>query len=176
MGRMKQAPLAKLFIGVITAGDDYTIEARRRLEAKFGPIDYESPIIPFDFTSYYEPEMGTGLNRIFWSFQTLVHPEELPDFKIFTNTLEKEIASPNRKINLDPGYLTGAKMILATTKDYCHRIYLDKGIYAEVTLRFKKGTFSPFDYTYRDYATPQYINIFNKIRYIYMTQILPGFQ
>jgi hypothetical protein len=173
MGQIKEPPLVKLFAGVITAGDEYTVAARKGLEEKLGPIDYESPVIPFDFTKYYEPEMGANLNRIFWSFEKLIHPSQLPEIKVFTNELELSISSPDRKINLDPGYLTGAKMILATTKDYSHRIYLDKGIYGEVTLRFLKHSFSSFDYTYRDYATEQYIAIFNEIRRRYMAQIQP---
>ena len=170
MGEIKKPLKVKLFIGMISVNELLCVEAEELLSQKFGKVDFRSQILPFHYTDYYEPEMGKNLIRQFISFKRLVDPTKLASIKIFTNDLELNISSPNRKINLDPGYLTGAKMILASTKDYSHRIYLQKGIYAETTLRFRNGSFEPFDYTYRDYAS-DYIPIFNQIRELYLTQV-----
>ncbi len=170
MGEVKKSEKVKLFIGMIAVNELVCVETEECLKEKFGAVDFHSPILPFHYTEYYTQEMGKNLIRQFISFKRLIDPAKLASIKLWTNELEHKISSPNRKINLDPGYLTGSKMVLATTKDYSHRIYLQKGIYAEVTLRFRKGTFTPLDYTYPDYTT-DYIPIFNQIREIYLKQI-----
>ncbi|MBU3958775.1 MAG: DUF4416 family protein, partial [Candidatus Omnitrophica bacterium] len=99
-------------------------------------------------------------------------PHTLAKIKIITNQIEKKLSSAeSRRINIDPGYLTLAKLILATTKDYRHRIYLRKGIYAEVTLSYQGKTFCPWEWTFADYKTVEYIDIFNRIRELYAQQI-----
>jgi len=172
MGQTKTPLPVKLFIGVLAVNEKICQDFESDLIEKFGPIDYSSPLIPFNITSYYVKEMGPVILRRFYSFKNLIDPGELADIKLWTNELELRSGS-NRKINLDPGYLTGAKVILATTKNYAHRIYIGKGIYAEVTLRYKGKSFLPFDYTYPDYATQEYFNTFEQIRNLYMEQILP---
>ena len=93
----------------------------------------------FDFSSYYNPEMGQNLKRLWISFEKLFFSSELASIKVFTNSLEDSFAvNCKRQINIDPGYITPANVVLATTKDYSHRIYLDKGIYGEVTTIYKK--------------------------------------
>ena len=171
MGSLKEPPPVKLFIAVIAASEAVCLRTEPVLIEQFGPFDYVSEYIPFNFTEYYKEEMGEHLLRRFYSFERLIAPDSLSDIKLWTNALELSISSPNRSINLDPGYLNGAKMILATTKDYSHRICLGKGIFGEVTLRYRKGSYDPFDYTYRDYATPEYLKILNHIRSLYMKQI-----
>lgn len=171
MGEVKKTSKVKLFIGMIAVNKLVCAEAEEHLIKKFGKIDYRSQVLPFKYTDYYEKEMGRDIIRQFISFKRLIDPAKLSAIKLFTNDLELKISSPNRKINLDPGYLTGSKMVLATTKDFSHRIYLQKGIYAEVTLRFRNHTFTPLDYTYPDYAT-DYIPIFNQIREIYLNSIV----
>ena len=170
MGEIKIPAKVKLFIGMIAVNEMVCIETEEHLKLKFGTVDFRSQLLPFHYTDYYTQEMGQNLLRQFISFKRLIDPAKLAPIKLWTNELEQKISSPNRKINLDPGYLTGSKMVLATTKDFSHRIYLQKGIYAETTLRFRKGTFTPFDYTYPDYAT-DYISIFNQIRENYLGQI-----
>jgi hypothetical protein len=147
-------------------------ETLKILKKRFGPVDYESPLLPFDKTDYYEEEFGKNLKRKFYSFKRLIKAEELPRIKILTNSLEKKFGDKrgNRLINLDPGYLAPAKLVLATTKDYQHRIYYGKGIYGEVTLRYKKGSFIPWEWTYPDYRIKEYVEIFNHVRKIYMNQ------
>lgn len=142
------------------------------LQKHFGKIDFESPHIPFTYTAYYEKEFGRDLKRAFVSFKRLVPPEKLYQIKTITNAIEKKTSSSGlRKINIDPGLLDMAKIVLATTKDFCHRIYLNKGIYAEVTLFYQNNSFRHWEWTYPDYRTKEYIGIFNKIREIYAQQM-----
>jgi hypothetical protein len=172
MGEIKRHPKVNLIIGIIYNKIKLFEDARRRLNRKFGEIDFESPTIDFNFTPYYEKEMGKNLKRRFLSFKNLIKPEELPGIKTYTNSLEERFrmltGSPGRNINLDPGYITSAKLVLATTKDYFHRIYLEKGIFAEITLCFRKGGFEAFEWTYPDYRTKGYKDIFNHIRRLYI--------
>ena len=119
--------------------------------------------------------MGRGLFRVFLSFEKLIDPAGLVDAKLITNMIEDRLAdstqSPRKRpVNIDPGYITAAKLVLASTKDYSHRIYLDKGIYAEITLSYRNKQFMPCDWTYPDYRTGEYIDIFTKIREIFMRQ------
>jgi hypothetical protein len=176
MGEIKKVKPVKYFVGIILKDRESYKTALEKLVEKYGPIDLVSDIIPFNFTEYYLPEMGENLQRQFVAFRNLMDPADLPDVKIFTNELEEQMAvsvegNLNRQINLDPGYIEVAKMILATTKNYIHRIYLRSGIYAEITLRWKKGTFQPLEFTYIDYKSEFYINYFNNLRELYRTQL-----
>lgn len=173
MGKIIKPKPVKLIVGFITADLEILKQAEESLVDRFGEVDYASNIFAFDKTDYYEEEMGANLKRKFLSFSKLVQPEELSRIKLYTNELEKGFSDTTgrRKINIDPGYVTGAKLVLATTKDYQHRIYLDDGIYAEVTLRFKDGSFRPWEWTYPDYRTEEYIKVFNNIRKLYLKQI-----
>ena len=193
MAKSRRPLRVKLVLGAIFASEGILIKAKAGLKEKFGPLDFKSPIMSFDYTKYYEQEMGPKLLRQFFSFQRLIDPEQLAAIKLYTNRLEKELSrvknrpsrtinpstllridsERNRNINLDPGYITAAKLVLATCKDYSHRIYLNRGIYAEVTLDFHDGTFMPSPWAYPDYKTSEYIRSFNAIREIYLKQ-LPG--
>ncbi|MFH1460354.1 MAG: DUF4416 family protein [Candidatus Omnitrophota bacterium] len=165
MGIPCKHPKVKLIIGLIGPVKLF-IPVIKKLIKKFGELDFESKIIDFNFTDYYEPEMGTGLKRKFLSFKREICVRDLAKIKLYSNKLENIFAGKNKKrrINIDPGYLTLSKLVLATTKDHQHRLYLDKGIFAEVTLRFRGKTFTAWDWTYPDYATGEYIAIFNHIR------------
>lgn len=172
MGKAKDSARVKLIIGFIFNNNGFLTSAKKILVRKFGKIDFQSRVIPFVHTDYYDKEFGGGLNRTFISFQRLIRPQALPGIKIFTNKIEQRLAAHNqRRINIDPGYIDLSKLILATTKDYNHRIYLDKGIFAEVTLFYKNKAFRWWDWTYPDYKTEDYIQIFNQIREIYAKQI-----
>jgi hypothetical protein len=153
----------KLIVGALSAYPEAFERAMQALRGLYGPIDVESPPIAFDFTKYYEKEMGPGLTRRFFAFERFVDPALLPDVKLSTNRLEQEIAAAlggpvPRPINLDPGYVTPAKLVLASVKDFSHRVYLRDGIYAEVTLHFQKGgTVRSWPWTFSDYETsPEY--------------------
>lgn len=151
-------------------------KAAKNLEKLYGPIDFASNLLPFEKTSYYEKEMGQDLKRQFIAFRKLILPDKLILIKRYTNELEFKLSQSrkNRAINLDPGYLDYGKLMLATTKDHQHRLYLGKGIFGEVTLRYTNGSFTTWEWTYPDYATPEYITIFNQIRKIYQQQVKTG--
>lgn len=142
------------------------------MEELFGPIDTISPWLFFDRTRYYEKEMGWPLHRRFTTFKNLIKPEDLPGKKLSTNKIEESYSNAeNRRINIDPGYISLERLVLATGKNYTHRIYLSKGIYADLTLVFHKGSFSPLEWTYRDYSDPAVIEFFNNQREKYKKQI-----
>jgi hypothetical protein len=162
----------KLIIGLIYRDPQKYLAIKPYLFRLFGKIDLESDEMPFDYTDYYKKEFGTDLKRRFLSFSRLIQPSKLAAIKITTNKLEQKFSqSEKRAVNLDPGYVDMAKLVLASTKDFCHRIYLDRGIFAEITLVYKKDSFTHWDWTYPDYRTAQYIKIFNQIRQLYSQQL-----
>lgn len=137
-----------------------------------GLVDWISPEILFDRTKYYAREMGWPLHRRFISFSQLVPADHLAEIKLKTNGIEEQYRREgNRLVNIDPGLISPERLILATGKNYVHRIYLSKGIYADLTLIFQKGSFRPVKWTYPDYATPELIGFFNEIRKKYMEQL-----
>jgi hypothetical protein len=150
--------------------------ARQRLEASFGPVGLISPDFDFHQTTYYEATMGTNLRKRFLAFSDLVSLDSLADVKLRTNTLEADLAatgsfSEPRPLNLDPGLLTLGKFMLATVKDQAHRIYLGKGIFAEVTLRFEAGSFEPWPWTYADYREPAVRDFLKEARDFYRRRL-----
>jgi hypothetical protein len=153
--------------------------ARRRLEGDYGPVALASAEYAFDQTAYYEPTMGPGLRKRLWAFERLVDPAVLPEIKHHTNALEQALAAEThfpepRPVNLDPGYLTLAKLVLATTKDQAHRLYLRDGIFAEVTLHFRDGRFQPWPWTYADYRLPEVLAFLAEARAWYRQRLARG--
>jgi len=172
MGSTQKEHRVKLITGLIYRDSEQYLAIKPFLLRAFGPIDYESEELAFSHTDYYENELGTGLKRRFLSFSRLIPPQKLAGIKVRTNKFEKQKAlKGKRTINIDPGYLDMAKLVMASTKDFCHRIYLDHNIFAEVTLVYKKDSFTFWDWTYPDYRTAKYIDIFNHIRQTYEQQI-----
>ncbi len=172
MGQINKPAHVKLFCGIIAPKEHVIKKINEELTALFGPIDTESEIMPFNFTTYYEGVMGGNLLRIFVSFANLVDPANLALIKIQTNEIEDKLSSnvEKRCANIDPGYVTAAKLVLATTKNFAHRIYIGQGIYAEITLNFKKDGLKSFEWTYPDYKSGKYDAFFIKIRQHYMAQ------
>jgi hypothetical protein len=130
---------------------------------------------PYEFsayTSYYREEMGEPLKKIFIAFSELMKPEKLPAVKIITNRMEKIFAvNKKRLVNIDPGYICPAKLVLATTKNYSHRVYLNKNIYGDIHLQFGDGTFQSQPWTYPDYLNKDNIRFFNALRKRYLEQL-----
>lgn len=165
MGSPTPPEKALLFTGTLFSNEDYYTKARQSLERIFGEIVMETPAIRWEFSAYYKDELGEPIYRRFIFFKNLIEQENLSTIKLTTNEIEKSLSSDGkRNINLDPGYMTPAKIVLASTKDYSHRIYLKDGIYAEVTLIFKKGQFIPHINTYKDYQDEKYLRIFMMAR------------
>jgi hypothetical protein len=135
-------------------------------------VDFISSLIPFDYTKYYEREMGSSLLRRFISFDTLIKPETLPDIKLITNRIEEHFSKEGkRNVNIDPGYLSQAQLILATGKAYTHRPYLRDGIYADLTLLYRHNTFEPLQWTYPDYGGEEIREMLQVIRKKYLIQL-----
>ena len=172
MSRPRQAEAVKLVMSVIFAQGPVVLDAMQILAAHFGRPDFISAQMPFDYTSYYEKEMGISLTRRMVSFDKLIPPESLPDVKLLTNIVEEQFSSDGcRKVNIDPGYLSPAHLILATGKGYTHRPYLRGGIYADLTLIFTDGAFSALSWTYPDYAGHEVMAALNTIRDKYIISL-----
>jgi hypothetical protein len=172
MSRASEADDVKLIASVFSPGQEVIDRVLVELQGKFGPVDWKSPPLFFDRTRYYAREMGWPLHRCFVSFRELVRPEDLAEIKLETNDIEDAyLEEGKRKVNIDPGYICLERLILATGKNYIHRIYLSRGIYADLTLIFNKGSFRPLPWTYRDYADPEIIALFNDLRERYKTQV-----
>jgi hypothetical protein len=139
------------------------------LTSHWGPLLFASPRFQFTETDYYASTMGPELLKQFFAFSTLIPPDRLPDLKLQTNSLEAAYArmgghSEPRPLNLDPGYLTPAKLVLASTKDHAHRLYVGQGIYAEITLRYHRGAWQPWQWTYPDYRRADFHQFFCRCR------------
>ncbi|MBU0490636.1 MAG: DUF4416 family protein [Chloroflexi bacterium] len=175
MGAIKEPQPVMLIVGMLTARPALFDAARQALCAAYGPTDYESETLPFDQTTYYDAELGTPIWRRFVAFDRLIAPDALPAIKRHTNELELAWAVDGRRpINLDPGYVSLGKLVLATTKDHSHRLYLGQGIYGEITLGYRDGGWQPWPWTYPDYATADYRAIMHEIRARYRQQLAPA--
>ncbi len=165
----------KLICGVIFNNEVSPGLIRKTLEKKLGPIDFESSVLDFTYTDYYTPEMGTPLKRIFYAFRRLRNADGLYKIKIKTNRIERMFTKTGRRrVNIDPGYLTPAKLVLFSTKNFSHRIYMGKSIFSELTLRYEKGEFTSLPWTFPDYSTASYSRILHAIRDLYTKQVKNG--
>ncbi len=178
MGQARPPKPVKLIVSAFAPSDELLQEAREALEAEWGAVDFESELLPFEHTPYYEREFGPGLVRRIWAFAVLVNPGDLAAIKLRTNELERRwsVGAELRQINLDSGYVSMAKMVLATTKNHGHRIYVGEGIYAEVTLQYRDGAYRPWPWTYPDYATRLYCALFEDIRRRYVNQLRASYK
>jgi hypothetical protein len=163
---------AKWVIGLIM-GEKYLIEKLSiELSSKFGSIDMISPWMPFDYTTYYEPEMGAGLFRRMLVFEALIAQDALAGIKLATNRIEQKYSQHGkRRVNLDPGYLLHERFVLASGKNFSHRIYIGEGIYADLTLLYRKGGFQKLPWTYPDYADEPLRAFLDKVRRKYVKDL-----
>lgn len=167
MGVPRGPKPVKLFSGLIFKEDKTLLSVQKKLTRLFGETDFESDVFPFDNTRYYEKEMGSGLKRKIIFFTKLIQPDSLPEVKLKTNEIEKELSGPgtgNRTVNIDPGYLAIENVVLATTKGFTHRPYLSSGIFAELTYFYKGGSFRTLEWTYPEFRLPERIEMFNQLR------------
>ncbi len=159
----------RIFLSVLSARwDDFWSALRARLEEILGGLDYESVPIPFSLTSYYDQELGTPITRRILSFERPLPLDGLAEVKLATNSLEQEWARDGRRLfNLDPGYLTRERLVLATGKNFTHRVYLSQGIWADLTLIFQRGDWVELPWTFPDYATPEIKTHLTHLREMY---------
>jgi hypothetical protein len=173
MGQVRLPAPVKFFCGLLMAPAISQVQVEHALEPAFGPVVLRSSRLPFTQTSYYEREMGGQLMRCYVAFEPLRGVSELAAAKHLTNELERlwSVADVQRQVNLDPGYLDLAKVVLATTKDYTHRLYIGAGMYAEVTLRYHRNSYQPWEWTYPDYRESTALTFFNQLREVYKAQL-----
>lgn len=163
---------AKLIVGFFLRNRNLAGELVRDLEERLGAVDMVSPWFDFDFTTYYAKEMGTPLSRRMIVFKPLVEQLQLAAIKGMTNRLEDKYRQQGgRRVNIDPGYLLPERFVLATGKNFTHRIYVGDGIYADLTLIYRKGAFRTLPWTYPDYADRELIDFLSLVRKKYMVEL-----
>lgn len=164
MSHPHEPPSALYFVSAFGRQKEVILEAVEELATKVGPLWGASLWLPFDYTDYYTPEFGKPLVRNFF-FWGLRPQDFLVEIKHQTYAVEQRFSSGGKRlVNLDPGYLLLSRLVLATFKDFAHRIYLGRGVFAEVTLIFREGSFRPLPWTYPDYQAPETLRLFNRLR------------
>ena len=173
MGSVRPPAQVKLFCALLVAPAISLHEVETVLAQTYGPIVLRTAPLPFTQTTYYEREMGPHLTRLYVAFEPLISIAALATVKHTTNRLEAmwSTAQGQRRVNVDPGYLDLAKVVLASTKDHSHRLYIGNGIFAEVTLRYRQHTFQPWEWTYPDYRVPATLAFFHHLRERYKAQL-----
>lgn len=170
----------KLIVGLLSQSEDLLAMAEDDMEKLWGKIDVRSEVMPFNYTKYYKKSMGESILRKFVSFAEIIDPAKLASIKHQSNDLEEKYTQVpagielgvERPVNLDPGYITPGKLVLASTKDYSHRIYIGEDMYAEPTLHFYKGTWHPWPFSYPDYGSGDYFEFLTASRDCLMEQLL----
>jgi len=160
-----QPPACRMILGLLRSRTAAREGVLSVLSERFGEVDEATAEFPFTHSAYYDREMGPGLFRSFLAFRGLRDPGELSALKLETNALEGAWAGEgSRKVNLDPGLLNLTQVVLASGKAAAHRVYVGRGIYAEVELVFERGSFRPYAWTYPDYREPGAVDFFNCLR------------
>lgn len=172
MAKPTKPKKALLFSSIIYSKDADLEKVIKRLTKDFGPIGFKSKELLFDWTDYYAGEMGEGLKRVFVAFSRLFERDKLAEIKLKTNSIEKSFSKGKARVaNLDPGFLSLENMVLATCKNYSHRLYLRKGVFAEVTLIFRDSQYNTLEWTYPDYSSNEVLDIFNELREKYKDKL-----
>jgi hypothetical protein len=163
---------AKLVIGFFLKEKRLAVDVVKALVEKLGSVDMISPWLPFNLTTYYDDEMGTPLFRRMLAFKRLIKQSALANIKLFTNDLERVYSIDDRRtVNIDPGYLLHERFVLATGKNYSHRIYIGNEIYADLTLVYLKGHFNKMPWTYPDYASENVMTFLEWVRKKYVNDL-----
>ncbi|MDZ7268273.1 MAG: DUF4416 family protein [candidate division KSB1 bacterium] len=172
MGLVKPPAPAALFLAVLYAPAYSDQEIVQLTQERCGSLLLQSPAFAFTFSDYYRAEMGPDLRKVFLLFDCLIDPADLPEWKHRAISWEQQhCVAGKRRINFDPGYLDPAKLVLATTKNFAHRIYLGRGIYADVELYVRDGAFQTNPWTYPDYKHPQHLEFFGAARRKYFERL-----
>jgi len=176
MWDLHQPQPVKLIIGILAADETSLAAAIKAINKPFGVIDLASDVWPFTQTDYYKDELGPNALRQFVSIEKLIDPGKLAQIKHDTNSLEQQLADSlklplPRPVNLDPGFIEPSKLILASTKNFSHRIYIGNKMFAEVTLMYEKGHWRHYEYTFPDYRQSCYHDFLSKVRTRLMEQL-----
>ena len=167
-----ESPKVKRITGILYPdGNDELLDwTIKELEKIWGVPELSSCPVPFNKTNYYD-EISPNLTRIFLCFPGLADAGELADWKHQAIEIESRSREGIRAVNIDPGYIDGARLILASTKDHAHRVYLRDGIYGEVTLRYRFKKWQSFDYTFPDFRSGVYDEFLSKVRNFWLKEI-----
>lgn len=161
----------KLFAGILYSNQKLFVKSLHLLQKKFGEIDYKSSSFKFNVSDYYFDEMGTNILRVFVSFEPIIFPDKISEIKILSNEIETSLTiNESRKVNIDTGYLDYDKVVLASVKYNGNKIYLAKGVWADLTLHYKKGLYHPYPWSFPDFKSGIYNNVFQDIRTIFKKQ------
>lgn len=176
MGQIQPPTSVLLIVAASSRHLDAFAWSQQRCSEHYGPVTLASDAFDFTETDYYAVTMGAGLKKQFLAFEQLIDPAALADIKRQTNAWEAEYAALGRHaeprpLNLDPGYITPAKLVLASTKDHAHRIYLRDGIFAEITLSYRQRSWQPLEWTYPDYRRSDYQAFFTRCREKLLTRM-----
>jgi hypothetical protein len=172
MGQIRKLSDVKLFTAIMYRRDADPQTALEPMISAYGDIDATSTYGPVEFSwsHYYKEEMGDNLLKYYAFFKTPIDRSRLPSVKNHTNAIERQfMRGGKRTVNIDPGYLTVDKLVLASTKDFFHRLYLGDGIFGEATLHYRKtgrksGGFRFFSWTYPDYQEPEFLKFLETAR------------
>jgi hypothetical protein len=167
-------PKVKLIAAVMAGREDVIEQAISILSPSFGPVELRSPVFAFTYSSYYAVEMGEGLVKMFCSFRGLVEPTEIVARKLEAMECERKLLADgtrSRRVNVDPGYVDRMKLVLATTKNASHRVYIGSGVHGDVELVYQCGTYAPLEWTYPDYREPATLEFFAKVRRDYLAEL-----
>ena len=169
MSLPRQPAPAKLVVGMFMRDKALFESVTAELLVGYGELDIVSPWMPFDYTSYYEQEMGAPLFRRMVVFKQLTQQSELSEIKLATNAIENTYRQQDkRQVNIDPGYLLLERFVLASGKNFSHRIYIGGGIYADLTLVYQHGAFQTLPWTYPDYADRPMTDFLEQVRAKYI--------
>lgn len=175
MSKLTKPPQVQLFMAFIYIESSEMKTCIEMLENNYGPLSLESKTLKFNHSEYYKKEMGENLNRKVIGFQNLIERDKLVEIKIFTNSLEEQFSVEGRRtINIDPGYISGEHLILATGKGFYHRPYLGQGVYADLTLVYQQNSFRTLEWTYPDYNSEDMLGVFYELRNIYTEKLREG--
>ncbi len=164
----------KLFSAILWRDREALQESILKLEERLGKVDFEGRDHVFEFTDYYEAEMGQGLLRRLVSFEPLVQPERLVEAKLASNDVEEVLrGAAGRRVNIDTGYLDLHKVVLASGKYGPQKIHLGMGVYADMILRYSKGLFHSFEWTFLDFRDGTYDKELLQIRSLYKSDLRP---
>jgi len=168
MARRQTPPPGRLVVSIIYSSIDALADALKLLERQFGRVQYETIETTYSATTYAE-EMGDSLQRRFFSFEKPVERDRLPQIKTACQKIEKQFGDhvddfTFRTVNLDPGILTPDNLVMASTREYNHRIYLSDGVFADLVLVFAKGRFVRMPWTISDFYHGEAIEFFLRVR------------
>jgi hypothetical protein len=172
MSKPQEPKPGKLVVGLFMKDRTLFEPLAVALASEFGSFDLVSSWLPFDYTTYYEQEMGTPLFRRLLSFKELIDQLDLAGIKLTTNRLEKQYShNAGRRVNIDPGYLLYERFVLASGKNFCHRIYIGHRIYADLTLIYQQGAYEKLPWTYPDYADRPVLSFLEQVRNKYAADL-----